>query len=299
MYKAMIQRYSFLGIFLAFTIIGGSCQQDHTNGALETEHSLYQKDNLIAWCVVPFDKEKRSPEARAKMLATLGFTKFAYDWRDEHLPNFPQEVEALRANKVQLEAVWWWIDGQSDSLLNEKNQQLLHYLDSLKLDCDIWMSFDDRFFQDLSDSAKLIKAVTAITTLHQKASSVNARLQLYNHGEWFGDPRNQLAIIEQTGLHDIGLVYNFHHAHQQLEDFPELLQAMLPYLNTVNINGMKPEGPKILTVGQGSHEKEMLRHLLESGYQGNIGIIGHIENEDVELVLARNLQGLKKIAGEL
>src|SRR5688500_4352361 len=39
---------------------------------------LYAQDNLIAWCIVPFDAKHRGPEERAKMMKRLGFTKFAY-----------------------------------------------------------------------------------------------------------------------------------------------------------------------------------------------------------------------------
>ena len=48
---------------------------------------LFERDNLVAWCIVPFDAKKRGPEERAEMLHRLGFLRFAYDWRDEHLPD--------------------------------------------------------------------------------------------------------------------------------------------------------------------------------------------------------------------
>ncbi len=58
---------------------------------------LFARDNLIAWCIVPFDSKKRSPEDRAAMLEKLGFKHFAYDWRGEHIPTFDAEVLALSA----------------------------------------------------------------------------------------------------------------------------------------------------------------------------------------------------------
>ena len=79
----------------------------------------------------------------------------------------------------------------------------------------------------------------------------------------------------------------------------QLLNLMMPYLNTVNINGMNAEGPKILTVGDGKSEKQMLSLLKASGFEGNIGIIGHLEEEDVRLVLERNIEGLEEIAENL
>src|SRR5262249_40928452 len=45
---------------------------------------LFRQDNLVAWCIVPFDAKKRGPEDRAAMLERLGFKHFAYDWRAEH-----------------------------------------------------------------------------------------------------------------------------------------------------------------------------------------------------------------------
>ena len=34
---------------------------------------LFARDNLIAWCIVPFDSKKRKPEERAAMLEQPGF----------------------------------------------------------------------------------------------------------------------------------------------------------------------------------------------------------------------------------
>src|SRR4051812_29070664 len=68
---------------------------------------LFARDNLVAWCIVPFDAKKRSPEERAAMLRRLGFKRYAYDWRAEHLPTFEREIAALRQNGVELTAVWF------------------------------------------------------------------------------------------------------------------------------------------------------------------------------------------------
>src|SRR4051812_50030863 len=42
---------------------------------------IFARDNLVAWCIVPFDAKKRGPEERAAMLERLGIKHFAYDWR--------------------------------------------------------------------------------------------------------------------------------------------------------------------------------------------------------------------------
>ena len=297
----MLRSQQILSICLTL-LLSGACQnnQPDTKADLtEADYSIFRMDNLVAWCVVPFDSMNRGPEERAVMLAELGFKKFAYDWREQHLPSFPEEVQALNQQGIELTSVWWWIDGHGDELLGPQNQRLLDYLDSLNISCDVWMSFDEGYFEGLDDSMKLEVAVETVTQLHEQVAKVGSRLMLYNHGSWFGDPRNQVKIIEKSGIQDIGIIYNFHHAHDQIEEFPALLRTMLPYLNTVNINGMNKEGPKILTVGQGTSEKAMLTELANSGFEGHIGIIGHLEREDVRVVLERNVKGLQQLTSEL
>ena len=59
------------------------------------------------------------------------------------------------------------------------------------------------------------------------------------------------------------------------------------------------EGPKIITLGEGDRELEMLRAVQASGYRGPIGILGHTEGEDIRIVLERNLKGLETLKKSL
>jgi hypothetical protein len=74
---------------------------------------------------------------------------------------------------------------------------------------------------------------------------------------------------------------------------------MLPYLKAININGMSVNGPQILPVGQGESEMEMLKAIKSSGYNGPIGILGHIAEKDVKKVLEGNINGLKEVLGKM
>lgn len=256
---------------------------------------LFSKQNLVAWCVVPFDKMKRTPAERAEMLKDLGITQLAYDWRDEHLPTMEEEIKTLRKNDIKLKSVWFWVNGGSQDVLDEANHFILKTLKDNNVKTELWLSFNDRFFSGLSDEEKLKKAVSAIGEINRRAKEIGCTLHLYNHGSWFGEPANQISIIKALGTNDIGMVYNFHHARHQVDDFPKLLDMMKPYLSTVNINGMKANGPMIMTVGEGDHEAMMLKQLKDSGFSGSIGILSHVENEDAKVVLARNIEGLKSL----
>lgn len=260
---------------------------------------LYSRDNLVAWCIVPYDNVKRTPEQRASMLRELGIKQFAYDWRDEHLPTMREEIRVLHKNNIKLKAVWFWVNGSKPGYLDDNNEFILKTLKEEGVKTELWLSFSNQFFEGLTDQEKFTEAVHAITEINKKARAIGCSVRLYNHGGWFGEPANQVSIIKAIGSRDLGIVYNFHHARHQIDQFPQLLALMAPYLSTVNINGMKADGPIALTVGEGTSEKKMLQQLKDSGFRGTIGILGHIEDEDARVVLERNLKGLEKIAASL
>src|SRR5437879_8530610 len=80
-----------------------------------------------------------------------------------------------------------------------------------------------------------------IRAIAEAAGKQGCVVALYNHGGWFGEPENQLAIIERLrvdGVTNVGIVYNLHHGHSHVDRFPELLQKMKPHLLALNLNGM-------------------------------------------------------------
>lgn len=262
---------------------------------------LLSEKNLVAWCIVPFDNQNRNPQQRIEMLKRLNFSQYAYDWRHQHLATFPEEIKLAKENKVKIAAVWIWIDKNSDApgKLGDDNETLLSMLKDAGLKTQLWIGFNNNFYEYDDDETKVTKGVEMLKYLQERTKGLVSGIGLYNHGDWFGEPENQIKIIKKMKSKNIGLIYNFHHGHAQIESFPLLLEKMTPWLWTVNINGMKKEGPQILTVGDGDRELEMLRALTKSEFKGTIGILGHIETEDVEKVLRRNLDGLRKVQLQL
>ena len=259
--------------------------------------SLFAPTNLLAWCIVPYDSLNRTPADRLAMLRRLGFTQYAWDWRQQHLKDLPAEITLSREAGIQLHAVWLWIDDKSDRVgqLSDANRAVIDAVVQAKLSVEYWVGFNANFFDGLDDAACVRKGSALVAYLRDQAAITGSTVALYNHGDWFGEPGNQIKVIEAAGDRSVGLVYNFHHAHAQVAQFPVLLPRMLPYLRAVNLDGLRPEGPKILPIGAGTQERGMIRLLQASGYTGTIGILGHTEGEDVEKVLQRNLEGLHKI----
>lgn len=255
--------------------------------------------NYFAWCIVPFDNQDRTPEQRIEMLKRLGFESYAYDWREKHLPEMAKEINLATENGIKINAVWMWID-KSDSIskLSPNNQKVLQTLEETGLKTQIWMSFPEDYFDGMGDDERLDKASEMISYLSAEAEKLGCKIGLYNHGGWFGNPDNLVKIIEMLPGKEIGIIFNFHHAHDLLANFEEMVKNMMPHLWTVNLNGMNPGGPKILPIGSGEKEAEMLTVLKKNGFTGPFGILGHIEDADVEMVLQANLEGLKTIINQ-
>jgi sugar phosphate isomerase/epimerase len=253
-------------------------------------------ENYFAWCIVPFDNQNRMPEQRIEMLKRLGFVSYAYDWREKHLPEMAKEIKLATKNGIKMNGVWMWID-KSDSIgkLSANNQKVLQTLEETGLKTQIWMSFPEDYFDEMGDDERFDKAIEMIDYLADEAAKRGCKIGLYNHGGWFGNPDNLVKIIEMLPGKEVGIIFNFHHAHDLLGNFDNLVKNMVPYLWAVNLNGMNPGGPKILPVGSGEKEAEMIAILKENGFSGPFGILGHVEDADVETVLQGNLEGLKML----
>jgi sugar phosphate isomerase/epimerase len=260
---------------------------------------LFAKSNLLAWCIVPFDSKKRNSEERALMLKELGINSFVYDMRDKDLPDMENEFNTMKKYGIAIKGVWFWIDVSKDQQLNYANETILKTLAKTNTKTELWVSFPNKFYEGLTDKEKVQKGAKAIQYIHQRAAEIGCTVALYNHEDWFGEPANEVKIIQASGLRDVHIVYNFHHGHTQVDRFDEILKVTKPYLTTVNLNGMKGTKFNILTLSEGDRELEMIKKLKASGFNGSIGIIGHTENEDIKPVLERNIAGLKKLLAEM
>jgi putative heme-binding domain-containing protein len=258
---------------------------------------LFRRDHLIAWCIVPFDSQKRGPAERAEMLRRLGFKHYAYDWRAEHLLTFETEIAELKKRDIELSAVWF------PGSLNREAKLILDALKRHQIKTELWVTGGGAPVQDEQEQqARVASEVARIRPIAEAAAAIGCQVGLYNHGGWFGEPENQLAIIEQLKMPNVGIVYNLHHGHDQLDRLPDVLHMMLPKLLAVNLNGMVAGGDKIgkkiLPLAQGDDDLRILRTICDSGYRGPIGILGHTQ-DDAEARLRDNLDGLDWLVNQL
>ena len=252
----------------------------------EDPDQLFARENLVAWCIVPFDARRRSPAERAELVQRLGITKVAYDWRDEHVASFEEEILQYKKHGIEYFAFWSWHDA------------LAPLIEKHGIRPQIWLMLPNP--STGTQQEKVIAAGTAILPLVEKTRQLGLKLGLYNHGGWGGEPENLVAVCEYLrrgpDADHVGIVYNFHHAHDRIENFSEALEPMVPLLLCLNLNGMNDNAqPKILPIGDGLHDHDMLKAVLASGYEGPIGILDHQETRDTEECLRENLDGLARM----
>lgn len=252
--------------------------------------SVFVKNNLVAWCIVPFDAAGRNPRQRAEMLDRLGIKRVAYDWRAKHVPTFEEEILAYKKHGLEYFAFWSW------------HEDMTPLVEKHGIRPQIWITLGHA--AGATQEEKVAAATNAMRARADMARKLGCKLGLYNHGGWGGEPDNMVAVCrrlrEATGSDHVGIVYNLHHGHGHIHDFAESLSRMKPYLLCLNLNGMNDNAePKILPVGQGQHDKKLIKTIADSGYRGPIGILDHRSDVDAEKSLRQNLDGLKKLLEQL
>lgn len=230
------------------------------------------------------------------MLVKLGLKRCAYDWRQEHVATFEEEINQYKKNGIDYFAFWGGHTGA---------YKLFRKHD---LKPQIWRTLTNP--KEGTQNEKITAAAKSMLALAEETKAQGLKLGLYNHGGWGGEPDNMVAVckaLHAMGHKHVGIVYNFHHAHHDLDNFEKKFAAMKPYLLCVNLNGMQnPDEKKtaqafqkIRPIGSGTLEKGMIGMVINSAYSGPIGILGHVANADVEVILKGNLEGLQKILSEL
>lgn len=273
-------------------LLGAFCALFVVISPARAAQDIFAHDNLVAWCIVPFDAKKRGPEERAAMLEGLGIKRLAYDWRAEHVPTFEAEIQAMKRHGIELTAFWG------------AHEAAFGLFEKHGLKPQIWVMLPKA--EAPSQEERIAVAAAGILPVVERARKLGCPVALYNHGGWGGEPENMVAVVkllrERHGAAHVGIVYNLHHGHDHIDRFPEALEVMKPYLLCLNLNGMTRDGDrrgmKILPLGQGDLDLKLLRAIRDSGYRGPIGILNHT-NEDAEARLKDNLEGLDWLVAQL
>lgn len=277
--------------------------------------SLFARENLVAWCIVPYDSRQRGPRERAAMLAELGLRRLGWDWRPAHVAELDGELDALAEHGIELTAIWLpAFLPDHDGGLGRLDADVERILDTLRdrgVTTQLWTSTElgpPGTFAPLPAEAhrRMVQRTAAhLGPLAERANMDGHTIALYNHLGWAGEPANLLEVLGvllERGLRRSGLVYQQHHGHAHRERFAELLDLMRDQLLALGINGMLPgtdgRDGKVYPYGRGPRDVALARIIATSGWCGPVSILGHTM-DDVADRLRDNLEGLEWVVERL
>ncbi len=293
--EIMRQRQFLSIVWIALIATSQVCAQQAAANPQDSKRpvktrDIFAKENLVAWCIVPFDAANRTPAQRAEMLKRLGLKKVAYDWRAKHVSSFEDEIQQYEKHGIEYFAFW------------AEHETAFELFRKHKLHPQIWKMPANP--DSGSQEEKVRATARQLVPLVKTTKRMGCKLGLYNHGGWAGEPQNLIAVCEWLRKNEnakhVGIVYNLHHAHNHIADFESVLKKLKPYLLCLNINGMNDNAkPKIVALAKGQHDLALLRAIQRSGYGGPIGILDHRPELDAEKSLAENLNGLQTLRAKL
>jgi sugar phosphate isomerase/epimerase len=318
---------AFLMAFLVLIVDGTRFRAEAASRTRsESAGGLWAHNNLVAWMVTPpWDAKARGPEERVQMLEKLGFKNYAFMPHDKDILTYDAEIEALRRHGINLLAWRFYLDADDpvakatletfkrhnvhprlwvSQSLKGMNLPRPHGKMSAEEQHQLLMQLRRKDLTKAPQELRVKQEADRINSLVKLAAPYGIKVALYNHNGWFGMMDNQVAIIErlkQLGVTDVGIVYNFSHARDELHDdtlnFPELWKTIKPYVVTVNITGMQTDGDLVYP-SQGDSEFDMMRTIERSGWRGHVGLIAE-KGGDAEMTLRNYLVGLDWLAVEL
>jgi hypothetical protein len=265
-------------------------------------------ETLAAWCVVPYDDRPRTPAQRADALAALGIEALAWDWRDEHVVQFGEQLDALSERGLGLAAIWAPVP---DGGVSEALESQVRTASDRGLAPQLWACAEFGVPGPVTEAANPRDFADKLEPLARLAQETDCTLALYNHLGWFGEPLNQLRILDELserGFDNTGMAYMQHHGHAHIDDFAQLWPRIRARVVALGLNGMRDAARwghkqhwgdgKVLPYGHGPRDLELARIIHESGWSGLTAVIGHTM-DDFELRISDNLEGLDWIARAL
>ncbi len=230
------------------------------------------------------------------MLQRLGFRNFAYDWRPKDVPTFDAEVEVMKKHDIRLVA-WWFPTDAADPTA----RTILEVIRRHDIHPQLWvMGGGAPTRTEQEQQQRIEQEAGRIRKIVELAAPYGCQVELYNHDGWFGQPENEVGVIEklkQAGVTNVGMIYNFSHGHADVAQFPAIWKRIQSYVVAVNVTGMVMSG-QLIPPSQGDHELEMLRTIQQSGWRGAVGLIAEQGGDD-EVTLSNNLRGLDWLKEEL
>ncbi|WP_084079348.1 phosphotransferase [Demequina sp. NBRC 110057] len=271
--------------------------------------ACHERARIAAARIVAYDLPDRTPTQRARMLHRMGLTRIVWDWREEHTLAFHEELDALAAHDVTVTGLWCPMPlPADDSELGLIDPHVRVHLDEMTrrgLTPDLWtcVEFGDEGRPERLGTWVQREQVTRVAShlepLTRRAADAGMRVALTNHLGWFGEPENQIEVIEELagrGLTNVGLAYQLQHGHSHVDRFDSLMETMRPHLLSLALSGVDADavetGRKILPWGAGRLDRRLAHAVMRSGWHGQLAVQGH-SADDAHDRLLDSIEGVE------
>ena len=294
--------------------MGESTREQHTESRPgEPAGTSAQRARIAAARIVAYDAPDRTPDQRAAMLTRVGLTRIVWDWREEHALRFAPELDALERHGIAIVGLWCPMplphpgEPEARAALGVVDPHVRAQVEQLRrraLTPDLWTCVE---FGEEGTPARLAPAIQRdrvrrvadhLEPLVRLAEDASMRVSLTNHLGWFGEPENQVEVIDELAsreLTNVRIAYQFQHGHHHAHRFQDVLDVMRPHLGSIALSGVDPDGiqtgRKILPWGAGRMDRKLAHLVMASGWEGQIAVQGH-SVDDVEPRLLDSLEGI-------
>jgi sugar phosphate isomerase/epimerase len=256
------------------------------------------RNSFFAYCHDTHDTKKRSLVEQASLLEELGYDGLGHLWLD----NIAERLETLDRHGLKLFQVY--VRVSIDPNKPKYDPRLPEVIKQLKgRDVILGMLITGR---PPSDEGGDERAVQIAREVADMAAASDLRIAFYPHtNDWMERVEDGIRLARKVERENVGVMFNLCHwmKAQQGKNLKPLLQAALPHLFVVTINGSDYEGNwdrLIQPLDAGEFDVYgLLKTLQELDYQGPVGLMCYGMQVDVRDPLTRSMKAWREFERRL
>lgn len=257
---------------------------------------------FFAYCIDTHDSMKRSLADQASMLKELGYDGVGHLWLD----NVKERLETLDAAGLKLFQITIRVDiSSADAPYDPRLKEVLPLLKGRQV--QICLLMEGMPASDLKGDAPAAKIVTELADL---ALESGTEIILYPHvNVWLERVEDAIRLAKLVDRPNVGIMFNLCHwlKVDKEENMKPLLEAAMPYLHAVSINGSDRAdairagtGNWLQPLDRGTFDAAVLLQTLKSlGYKGSVGLQCWGIEGDARDHLQRSMEAWKNLQERL